>query len=86
MSIPSFRRIRRMTCHFETGEKRKMKKKAGGAKYRQYWPTTECKRMRREEKSGTKNDHFVTRDTKESQPLFVAPGDIYADFVNPTRQ
>ncbi len=44
-------------------------------------------RVRRAEKKGEKQeDHFLTRDTIQVEPLFVASGDRSADCINRTRK
>ncbi len=44
-------------------------------------------RVKKAEKKGEKqeeNDHFLTRDTIQVEPLFVASGDRSADCINRT--
>ena len=86
MSIPAFRRFRRITHHLRVPEKETCWKRAVGVPVSSF---LDGNRARRTEKKGDRqdqNDHFLTQDARLMEPLFVASADRSADCINRTHK
>ena len=84
--MSSFRRFRRITYLYRTPEKEELWRKAVGNPLNSF---LDKNRVRKSEKKGEQeddNDHFLTRDTKQIEPLFVASVGRSSDCVNRTHK
>ena len=86
MSVPAFRRFRRITHHYRAPAKEVLWKAAAGNPVSSFLAGD---RVRRADKKGEKpedNDHFLTRDAKQVEPLLVSSADRSSDCVNRTHK
>ena len=86
MSIPAFRRFRRITYHYRTPEKEELWKKAVGILLHSFLVRNRVRKSEKKKGKQEENDDFLTRDTAQIEPLFVASGNRSADWINRTHK
>ena len=86
MSVAAFRRFCRIKYHYRTPEEEELWKKAVAIPLHSFLVRNRVRKSEKKNEKQEENDHFLTRDTAQIDPLFVASADRSADCVNRTHK
>ncbi len=82
MSVPSFKRFHRITHHYRAPAREELWEAAVGVPVSSFLTGNRVRRADRKGEKLEENDHFLTRDAKQVEPLLVSSADRSSDWVN----